>query len=84
MSWLKTVTTAAALNAVMFAPTFAGENLDQIKSAGVIKIGTEGTYAPFTFHDSANKLSVSTSKSVKPWQRSLASKPSSLKASGMV
>ncbi|XUY29351.1 amino acid ABC transporter substrate-binding protein [Agrobacterium sp. rho-8.1] len=56
MSWLKTITTAAALNAAMFAPTFAGENLDQIKSEGVIKIGTEGTYAPFTFHDSANKL----------------------------
>ncbi len=30
--------------------------LDQVKSAGVIKVGTEGTYAPFTFHDSSNAL----------------------------
>lgn len=30
--------------------------LDQIKADGVIKIGTEGTYAPFTFHDKDGKL----------------------------
>ena len=34
----------------------AGANLDAIKAAGVIKIGTEGTYAPFTYHDTSNKL----------------------------
>ncbi len=34
------------------APTL----LDQIKSAGVLKVGTEGTYAPFTFHDASNTL----------------------------
>ncbi|RLP25539.1 amino acid ABC transporter substrate-binding protein, partial [Mesorhizobium sp. YM1C-6-2] len=32
------------------------ENLDAIKAAGVIKIGTEGTYAPFTYHDPSGKL----------------------------
>lgn len=56
MNWLKTIATAAVINGTMIAPSFAGENLDQIKSAGVIKIGTEGTYAPFTFHDASNKL----------------------------
>lgn len=56
MNWLKTITTAAAINAAMFSSSFAGENLEQIKSAGTIKIGTEGTYAPFTFHDASNKL----------------------------
>lgn len=56
MSWFKTLATTAALSAAMIAPSMAGENLDQIKSAGVIKIGTEGTYAPFTFHDASNKL----------------------------
>lgn len=56
MSWLKSIATAAILQAVVITPSLAGENLDQIKAAGVIKIGTEGTYAPFTFHDIANKL----------------------------
>ncbi len=56
MNWLKTFAAAAVLQAVAITPSLAGENLDQIKAAGVIKIGTEGTYAPFTFHDAANKL----------------------------
>lgn len=56
MSWLKTLAAAAALQTLVFAPAIAGENLDQIKSAGVIKIGTEGSYAPFTYHDADNKL----------------------------
>lgn len=30
--------------------------LDKVKSEGKIKIGTEGTYAPFTFHDKDGKL----------------------------
>ncbi|MFC0523554.1 transporter substrate-binding domain-containing protein [Pontibacillus salicampi] len=29
---------------------------DQIKEEGVIKVGTEGTYAPYTFHDDEDKL----------------------------
>lgn len=29
---------------------------DTIKKEGVLKIGTEGTYPPFTFHDKSNKL----------------------------
>ena len=37
-------------------PAQAGANLDAIKQAGVIKIGTEGTYAPFTYHDGSSKL----------------------------
>lgn len=39
------------------ASTAAPANLlEQIKADGVIKIGTEGTYAPFTFHDADGKL----------------------------
>lgn len=30
--------------------------LEEIKASGVLKIGTEGTYAPFTFHDDSGKL----------------------------
>ena len=37
-------------------PVFAQTALDQIKTAGVLRIGTEGTYAPFTFHDNTGAL----------------------------
>src|SRR3569833_2093995 len=30
--------------------------LEQIKSDGTLKIGTEGTYAPFTYHAASGKL----------------------------
>ncbi|PJG83200.1 amino acid ABC transporter substrate-binding protein [Caviibacterium pharyngocola] len=30
--------------------------LDRINNKGVITVGTEGTYAPFTYHDAAGKL----------------------------
>ncbi|AYC99548.1 amino acid ABC transporter substrate-binding protein [Neorhizobium sp. NCHU2750] len=53
---LKAVAAALLVQAAFAAPSFAGEKLDQIKKAGVIRIGTEGTYAPFTFHDASNKL----------------------------
>lgn len=32
------------------------DDLAAIKQAGVIKIGTEGTYPPFTYHDGSNRL----------------------------
>ncbi|MDO3410443.1 transporter substrate-binding domain-containing protein [Saccharibacillus sp. CPCC 101409] len=34
----------------------AGNSLDKIKAAGKIVIGTEGTYAPFTYHDDKGEL----------------------------
>jgi cystine transport system substrate-binding protein len=37
-------------------PAFAQSALDQVKQAGTLRIGTEGTYAPFTFHDSTGAL----------------------------
>ena len=56
MNWFKSLIVAGALSALATLPSQAGENLDAIKAAGVIKIGTEGTYAPFTYHDADNKL----------------------------
>ena len=56
MNWLKTLATAAALQAAVLAPAHAGENLSAVKAAGGLKIGTEGTYAPFTYHDADGKL----------------------------
>ena len=56
MNWLKTTVGAVLVQAALMTPVMAGENLDAIKSAGVLKIGTEGTYAPFTYHDGDGKL----------------------------
>lgn len=56
MKFAQIIATAGIIQAALFTGAMAGENLDAIKSAGVLKIGTEGTYAPFTYHDKANKL----------------------------
>lgn len=56
MSWLKTIAAAALVQTAFLLPAHAGENLNAIKSAGALKIGTEGTYAPFTYHDESGKL----------------------------
>jgi cystine transport system substrate-binding protein len=56
MNWFKTIAAATLIQVAAFAPSLAGENLAAIKSAGSFKIGTEGTYAPFTFHDASGKL----------------------------
>ena len=47
---------ALALLPVLPRLARAGAELDRIKGAGVLKIGTEGTYPPFTFHDQGGKL----------------------------
>ncbi|MBN8182326.1 amino acid ABC transporter substrate-binding protein [Roseibium aggregatum] len=56
MSWFKAIAAATVLQVLTLSPSQAGDNLDAVKSAGVLKIGTEGTYAPFTFHDGEGKL----------------------------
>ncbi|MBL0371036.1 amino acid ABC transporter substrate-binding protein [Rhizobium sp. KVB221] len=56
MNWVKVIIGAALLQAAVVLPVQAGENLNAIKAAGVLKIGTEGTYAPFTYHDQSGKL----------------------------
>jgi L-cystine transport system substrate-binding protein len=56
ISTIASIAVAGAIQALAILPGQAGENLDAIKAAGVIKIGTEGTYAPFTYHDASGKL----------------------------
>ncbi len=49
-------TNSSASSNTTSAPASSGSLLSQIKQRGSIEIGTEGTYAPFTFHDNQNKL----------------------------
>ena len=56
MKLLPTLFAAALMQVAALASAEAGENLNAIKSAGVLKIGTEGTYAPFTYHDASGAL----------------------------
>ena len=56
MKFAQILATAGIIQAALLTGAMAGEDLDAIKAAGVLKIGTEGTYAPFTYHDKDNKL----------------------------
>jgi cystine transport system substrate-binding protein len=56
MNWLKTLLVAGALASLTVVPAQAASKLEQIKTTGVFRIGTEGTYAPFTYHDASGKL----------------------------
>ena len=49
-------TLGLALGAGMLGQAVAGEQLQKIKTAGVINIGLEGTYPPFSFVDENGKL----------------------------
>ncbi|UTH73164.1 amino acid ABC transporter substrate-binding protein [Chromobacterium sp. IIBBL 290-4] len=46
----------AALALTVFAAFAHADDLADIRKAGVLKIGTEGTYAPFTYHNPAGDL----------------------------
>ncbi|EEA00809.1 extracellular solute-binding protein family 3 [Burkholderia sp. H160] len=56
MKSIRTILLVALLQAVAVSPAFAADEFAQIKSSGVFKVGTEGTYAPFTYHDESGKL----------------------------
>ena len=56
MKLVKSIIALGLLQLAVMTPTFAQSGLDAIKSAGTLRIGTEGTYAPFTFHDATGAL----------------------------
>jgi cystine transport system substrate-binding protein len=56
MNIIKSVLAVGLLGLGLSTPAFAQSALDQIKSAGALRVGTEGTYPPFTFHDDAGTL----------------------------
>ena len=58
MKWLKSLLVAGLMQVAAISSTaaWAQADLDRIKADGVLKIGTEGTYAPFTYHDASGAL----------------------------
>ncbi|EAY63344.1 Extracellular solute-binding protein, family 9 [Burkholderia cenocepacia PC184] len=56
MKFLRSLLVVALLQAAAATSALAADDLSQIKSAGVFRVGTEGTYAPFTYHDETGKL----------------------------
>ena len=56
MNWLKSFLLAGAVQALAVTLALAGQGLETIKTNGVFRIGTEGTYAPFTYHDPNGQL----------------------------
>jgi cystine transport system substrate-binding protein len=52
----KQAASGAASGAAPAQTAAAGSLLDRINNKGTITVGTEGTYAPFTYHDAAGKL----------------------------
>jgi len=56
MHFPKILLAASLVPLALITPVAAQSALDQVKEAGVLRIGTEGTYAPFTFHDASGAL----------------------------
>ncbi|WP_207478694.1 amino acid ABC transporter substrate-binding protein [Arenibaculum pallidiluteum] len=56
MKRLKSLLIAGLLQVAALSAAHAQSDLERIKSEGVLKIGTEGTYAPFTYHDTSGAL----------------------------
>lgn len=50
---MKKLNAALALILAAAGAVAHADDLADIRKAGVLKIGTEGTYAPFTYHDAA-------------------------------
>lgn len=55
MKRLISLLVAGALPLLVLGAASAAD-LAQVKSSGVFRVGTEGTYAPFTYHDDTGKL----------------------------
>ena len=56
MKLIRSILLVALLPIAAATNAFAADDLAQIKSSGVFRVGTEGTYAPFTYHDETGKL----------------------------
>lgn len=56
MKRLRSLFAVGLVQVAALSAAHAQSGLEQIQSSGVFKIGTEGTYPPFTFHDASGRL----------------------------
>ncbi|MBP2302058.1 amino acid ABC transporter substrate-binding protein [Azospirillum picis] len=56
MKWLKSLVVAGLIQVAAGSAAHAQSDIERIKAEGVMKMGTEGTYAPFTYHDATGTL----------------------------
>lgn len=56
MNIVKSVLAIGLMGLVLATPAMAQTALDQVKSAGALRVGTEGTYPPFTYRDESGAL----------------------------
>ena len=56
MNILKSVLAIGLVGFGLSTPALAQTALEQVTTAGALRVGTEGTYAPFTFHDQSGAL----------------------------
>jgi ABC-type amino acid transport substrate-binding protein len=58
MNYIRKACFAAVVLFFTTTSIFADDDRAKIKSVGLLKVGTEGTYAPFTYHNASGALIV--------------------------
>lgn len=56
MKLVESIIALGLLQLALISAPFAQSDLEAVRSAGKLRIGTEGTYAPFTYHDATGAL----------------------------